>query len=110
MSTRIKAAIVCLGCSFWFFVVTSAIGVFSFYLLILFVIPVFAVTQIFSKKLERILDYIAIINTRIFLGLLFVFVISVYGIIFKVLRIDLLRNNESPAWLSVQNNTEEKQY
>ena len=55
------------------------------------------------------------INTKIFLGLLFIFVISVYGILSKLLKIDLLRlkNNKNSYWLDIDNYTPEelgKQY
>ena len=47
--------------------------------------------QIFTKKLSKGLDIFAVINTKIFLGILFIFVIGVYGILLRALRIDLLR-------------------
>jgi len=61
-----------------------------------------AITQIFAIKLSKALDIFAIINTKIFLGILFVFVVSLYGIFFKVLRIDLLRLKKqgSSYWLN----------
>ena len=64
---------------------------FSFEALAVFIVVTLAVTQIFSLKLSRALDIFAIINTKIFLGILFVFVVSLYGIFFKALHIDLLR-------------------
>jgi len=48
-------------------------------------------TQIFASKLSKVLDIFAIINTKIFLGILFICVVSLYGIFFRVLRIDLFR-------------------
>lgn len=55
-------------------------------------------------KLAKVLDVFAIFNTKIFLGLLFIFVISLYGILFKVLRIDLLRTKkqEKSYWLEIE--------
>ena len=47
--------------------------------------------QIFAIKHSRGLEIFAIINTKVFLGILFIFVISIYGIFFRILRIDLLR-------------------
>ena len=101
-SPRFKSLAVTAGFSFWFFIITSAIGLFSFEVLAVFVATVLIITQIFAVKLSKGLDIFAIINTKIFLGILFVFVISFYGIFFKVLNIDLLRlkKQSSSYWLS----------
>jgi hypothetical protein len=90
-SPRFKASIVSLGFSFWFFVIINAMGQFSIELMILFVGTIITITQIFAIKLSIVLDLFAIVNTKIFLGILFIFLIALYGILFKVLRIDLLR-------------------
>lgn len=60
--------------------------------------------QILAVKVSRLLDIFAIYNTKLFLGILFILVISVYGIIFRVLRIDLLRlkNNKNTFWLNME--------
>jgi len=62
-------------------------------------------TQIFAAKLSGALDIFAKINTKIFLGLLFVTIISLYGILFRILRIDLLRinSNSDSYWLEIEN-------
>ena len=114
-SPRFKALAVTAGFSFWFIIITISIGVFSFELLGIFLAITVTMTQIFSVKLSKGLDIFAIINTKIFLGILFVFVISLYGIIFKVLRIDLLRlKKESTSyWLDlddIKKSTNWKQY
>jgi len=103
-SPRFKAAAVTAGFSFWFFIITSAIGVFSLVIFGIFVASTFAITQIFSYKISKGLDIFAIINTKIFLGILFVFVVSIYGIFFRLLRIDLLRLNEKSEsyWLEFE--------
>tara|TARA_B100000029_G_scaffold238814_1_gene235931 strand:+ start:883 stop:1107 length:225 start_codon:yes stop_codon:yes gene_type:complete len=72
------------------------------------------ITQIFAYKVSKGLDKFAIFNTTVFLGLLFIFMISIYGILFKLLRIDLLRlkkNNET-YWLDVEETSQRmrKQY
>ena len=105
-SPRVKALAVTAGFTFWFFLITSATGYFSLELLAIFLIFVILLTQIFAIKLSKGLDIFAIINTKIFLGILFVFVISIYGIIFKILRIDVLRlkKQESSYWLNIDNN------
>jgi|TARA_B100001105_G_scaffold6753_1_gene5141 glycosyltransferase involved in cell wall biosynthesis len=90
-SPRFKSLAVTAGLSFWFFIITSGIGVFTLELLVIFIVSVLVVTQIFAPKISKGLDVFAIINTKIFLGALFVFVISIYGILFRFLRIDLLR-------------------
>ena len=79
-------------------------GIFSIEILITFVAIVLSVTQIFTKKLSKGLDIFAIINTKIFLGILFGTVISIYGILFRLLRIDLLRlkKQDSTYWLDVE--------
>ena len=61
-------------------------------------------TQIFAIKLTKGLDIFAIVNTKIFLGILFISVISIYGILFKLLQIDLLRlkRHDETYWLDVE--------
>jgi|TARA_B110000438_G_scaffold93060_1_gene92607 hypothetical protein len=65
---------------------------------------VLSVTQIFAKKLSKGLDIFAIINTKIFLGILFGTIISIYGILFRLLQIDLLRlkKQNNSYWLDVE--------
>ena len=62
------------------------------------------ITQIFVNKISKGLDVFAIINTKIFLGILFCTVISIYGILFKLLQIDLLRlkKQDNTYWLDVE--------
>ena len=100
-SSRFKALAVTAGFSFWFFIISSAVGLFSLDALAIFVAITISITQIFAFKLSKALDIFAIINTKIFLGILFVFMISLYGIFFKILRIDLLRlkKQSSSYWL-----------
>jgi hypothetical protein len=68
------------------------------------VISIFTITQVFTKKLSKALDILAIINTKIFLGILFYTLISTYGILFRVLKIDLLRlkKQSNSYWLDVE--------
>lgn len=103
-SPRFKAIAVTAGFSFWFFIISITLDFFSFEILIGFIATVLIVTQIFSIKLSKALDTFAIINTKIFLGALFVFVISIYGIFFKILRVDLLRLQKQPDtyWLKIE--------
>ena len=70
------------------------------------------ITQIFTKKISKVLDVFAIINTKIFLGILFVFVIAIYGILFRFLRIDLLRlkKNKNSYWLEIESNNVRKKF
>ena len=114
-SSRFKAFAVTAGFSFWFAIITVGIGAFSFELLGIFAVITIAVTQIFSVKLSKGLDIFAKINTKIFLGILFIFVISLYGIFFKILRVDLLRLKKQSAsyWLDlddIKQSTTFKQY
>jgi len=114
-SPRFKALTVSGGLIFWFFIMSNAIGVFSFEILLSFVIGIITITQIFAVKLSKILDVFAIFNTKVFLGILFIFVISIYGILFKILRIDLLRlkKQDNSYWLDVEqtnSNRIRKQY
>jgi len=78
--------------------------VFSFEIMGIFVITTLITAQIFSVKLSKALDVVAIINTKIFLGILFIFVITIYGILFKLLRIDLLRlkKQSDTYWLTME--------
>ena len=102
-SPRFKALAVTFGFSFWFFIIISSMNLFSFELLGIFVSVTFVLTQIFALKLTKILDVFAIFNTKFFLGILFAIVFSAYGIIFKILRIDLLRlkENKESYWLEM---------
>ena len=109
-SPRFKSLAVTAGLSFWFFIITSSTGVFSIEILIIFVVAVLSVTQIFAKKISKGLDIFAIINTKIFLGILFVAVISLYGILFRLLRVDLLRlkKQNDTYWLNVEQTEPDK--
>tara|TARA_B100000809_G_scaffold62735_1_gene59491 strand:- start:2968 stop:3324 length:357 start_codon:yes stop_codon:yes gene_type:complete len=114
-SSRFKALAVTAGFSFWFFIITSTVGLFSFEALAVFVVTILIVTQIFAVKLSKGLDIFAIINTKIFLGILFIFVVSLYGIFFRVLRIDLfrLKKQKLSYWLEIdkiKQSTISKQY
>ena len=114
-SPRFKSVAVTAGLSFWFFIITQSIGIFSIEILIAFSISLLTITQIFTKKLSKGLDIFAKINTKIFLGILFIFVISLYGIFFKILRVDLLRlkKQSSSYWLDlddIKQSTTFKQY
>ena len=103
-SHRFKSLAVTAGLSFWFFIITSSTEIFSIEILIIFVAVVLSVTQIFTKKISKGLDIFAEINTKIFLGILFCTIISIYGILFKLLRIDLLRlkKQDDTYWLDVE--------
>lgn len=103
-SPRFKALSVSIGFSFWFFVIISALGIFSYEIFIPFLIIVFTLMQILSLKVSKALNLFAIINTKLFLGILFVCVISVYGILFRFLKIDLLRvkRQNNSYWLEME--------
>ena len=109
-SPRFKAAAVTAGFSLWFFIFSSVIGLFSFEAFTIFVIITITITQIFAYKVSKGLDKFAIFNTTVFLGLLFIFMISIYGILFKLLRIDLLRlkKNKETYWLDVETTNKER--
>ena len=103
-SPRFKSLAVTAGLSFWFFIISSSTGIFSIEILVVFVVTILIITQIFAKKISKGLDIFAIINTKIFLGILFVTMISIYGILFKLLRIDLLRlkKQKDSYWLDIE--------
>ena len=109
-SPRFKSLAVTAGLSFWFFIITSSTGIFSIEILIIFVGVVLSVTQIFTKKISKGLDIFAKINTKVFLGILFGTIISIYGILFKLLRIDLLRlkKNKETYWLDIETTNKER--
>jgi len=114
-SSRFKSIAVTAGFSFWFFVISTSTGIFSIELFVVFIVSVLFLTQIFVKKISSLLDIFATINTKILLGILFGIVISLYGILFRFLRIDLLRltpQNES-YWIKIEDtehSTPIKQY
>ena len=103
-SPRFKSVAVTAGLTFWFVIITVATGYFSYEFLLIFSVSILGITQIFSHKVSKGLDKFAIFNTTVFLGILFIFVISVYGILFKLLRIDLLRlkKQKESYWLDVE--------
>ena len=114
-SPRLKALAVTAGFSLWCFIISTSIGIFSIELLVIFISVTFIITQLFAIKLSKGLEIFAMINTKIFLGILFIFVISIYGIFFRILRIDLLRlsNNNTSFWLkndNIQQSKMETQY
>ena len=114
-SPRFKSLAVTAGFSFWFFIITTVVGIFSLELFAGFVVILLIVTQIFALKLSKGLDIFAVINSKIFLGILFVFVFTAYGIFFKVLQIDVLRlkRQKDTYWLDVEqlkSNRISKQY
>jgi|TARA_Y100001936_G_C16094155_1_gene690045 hypothetical protein len=103
-SSNFKALATSAGFTFWFFIITTSLGLFSLEYLAIFVLVVVSITQIFASKLSKILDIIAMINTKLFLGILFIFLIAVYGILFKILKIDPLRRqkNSQTYWLEME--------
>ncbi len=102
-SPKFKALAVSAGFTLWFFIITSILGVFTLELFVIFVAIVFPLMQVLSKKVSSVLDVFAIYNTKFFLGILFVFVISLYGIFFRILRIDLLRTKQKDSyWLEME--------
>ena len=100
---KFKAVAVTAGFSLWFIVITSALGVFSVVIFGIFVVLTFTILQIFSLKLSGLLDLFAIFNTKLFLGIVFVTAVSLYGIFFRILKIDLfrLKRQKNSYWLEI---------
>jgi len=98
---RFKALAVSLGFTFWFFIITSILGIFTLEYFAIFILIIFPLMQFLSIKVSSALDIFAIYNTKFFLGILFVFVISLYGIFFRILRIDILgtKKHRGSYWL-----------
>ena len=111
-SPRFKSLAVTAGISFWFFIFSNAAGVFTIEYLAIFVIVILTITQVFTKNISKGLDILAIINTKIFLGILFIFVITIYGVLFRFLRIDLLRlkKQKNSYWLKIEANDVRKMF
>jgi len=109
-SPRFKSIAITAGLTFWFAIISTAIGSFLIEYLLIFSLSVFTITQIFTYKVSKALDKFAIFNTKIFLGALFIFVISIYGILFKLLKIDLLRlkTKEQTHWLDIEDTKAER--
>lgn len=103
-SPRFKALAVSAGFTFWFVILTTAFGVFSIEIFVGFIAIIFPLMQILSIKVSKVLDAFAIFNTKLFLGILFIAVISLYGIFFKILKIDLLRlkKKRDSYWLEME--------
>ena len=70
-SPRFKSLAVTAGFSFWFFIITTVVGIFSLEFFAGFVVILLIVTQIFALKLSKGLDIFAVINTKIFLDCAF---------------------------------------
>lgn len=111
-SPRFKALAVTAGFSLWFFIITSTIGIYTIESLLIFISSLIILTQIFALKLSKILDIFAIFNTKIFLGMVFVFMLSIYGIFFKFLQIDPLRlkKQKDTYWLDIEQLKNERIY
>ena len=105
-STRLKALTITAGFSLWFFIITSATDTFTWEIFAIFVIVLLMATQILAQKITRVLEVFAAINTKVFLGIAFIFVFSVYGLCCRLLRIDLLRLKQDPGqatyWLPME--------
>ena len=103
-SPRFKSFAVTAGLSFWFLIITFSLNIFYLEYFAIFVISVLIITQIFSVKLSKGLDVFAIFNTKVFLGLFFLSLVSIYGITFRFLKVDLLRIRKQPNsyWLKMQ--------
>ena len=102
VNPRLKSFAVTAGLSFWFYVFTASASLFDVWYLLAFAAAVLAATQAFATRVSRGLDIVAIVNTVAFLGLLFVTLISLYGLLFRALRVDLLRargGTGSTHWL-----------
>ncbi len=104
-SPRFKSLAITAGLSFWFFIITTSTGLFSIEYFLIFIATLLTLTQIFTKKLSKGLDIFAAFNTKIFVGALFVLLISIYGILFRLLRIDMLRlkKQSKSYWLEIEN-------
>jgi len=107
---RFKALAVSTGFTFWFVIIISGLGFFSIEVFVIFIAIVFPLMQLLSLKVSSALDIFAIYNTKFFLGILFVAVISLYGIFFRVLRIDLLRlkKQKETYWLPMEQLKQER--
>jgi len=101
-SPRFKALTVVAGFSVWFIIITLSLGIFSFVIFGIFLVVSIMFTQVFAVKLSNALNSFAMFNTKLFLGILFVTIISLYGIFFKILKIDLLRlkDQSDTYWLN----------
>ena len=91
VNPRLKSLAVTAGLSFWFYLIASAAGVLEPWHLLAFTSAVLVATQAFASRVSRGLDIVAVANTAAFLGLLFATLISLYGLLFRALRVDLLR-------------------
>jgi len=102
---RFKAIILTIAFSFWFTILspTFNLGYWSIQSFVIFVIITFVITQILAFRLSKVLDIVAKYNTKIFLSLLYVGLFIPYGILFKALKIDMMRlnNKEKSFWLEI---------
>jgi len=102
-SPRFKGLAVSLGFTFWFLIITSTLGFFSIELTLAFIVIVFPIMQFLALKVSKALDVFAIYNTKFFLGILFVIVISLYGLLFRIMKIDILRTKDKDTyWRSLE--------
>ena len=103
-SPRVKALTVSVGITFWFVIIISAFGMFSLELFAIFTITVFLGMQFIALKASKALNLFAIYSTNLFLGISYITIISLYGIFFRILKIDLLRlkKQEDSYWLEME--------
>lgn len=109
-SLRFRAIAVSSGICFWFFLISNSLQIFSWEVFFVVFSSLFLFTQIFVKRISKGLEILAIYNTKIFLGILYIFVFSIYGIFFRILRIDLLRlkRKEDTYWLKIDSNSKSR--
>ena len=60
--------------------------------------------QLLALKVTNALNIFTVFNTKVFLGFLFISIISIYGLLFKILQIDLLRlkKQKNTYWLTIE--------
>ncbi|MBL77304.1 MAG: hypothetical protein CL763_10345 [Chloroflexi bacterium] len=111
-SHRFKSIAVTGGFSFWFYIIIASLGYFKIEYFLLFIGTLLLVTQLFSVRISKGLDIFAKVNTKIFLSILFVTIISLYGILFRFLKIDLLRlkKQKNSYWLDIELNDVRKMF
>lgn len=104
-SNKIKSLTVSSGLTFWFLLFSSIFNFFKIENLLIFLIINFGLTLLFSSKINNLLDILGKWNTKFFTIIFFISIINLYGMILKILKIDLVRlkTQENSYWLNLDN-------
>ena len=108
---RAKAAAVASGASFWFAVLYWSAGQSDLWPVAAFAAAAFGLALPLARRISGALDAAAAVHSAVFLGAVFVALISLYGMYMRLLRIDLLGRSEAGTyWRPREKHDPRRQY